>query len=96
MEVGDLVFYGSGISHVALYIGDGKVVHALNSNKGIVITDEIMIHRLVLEVIWNKIKEVIVLRNLRTVTLFFWQKLSKKEGYQQIAQRLSNNGGKCG
>lgn len=24
---------------VALYIGDGKVVHALNSNKGIVITD---------------------------------------------------------
>ena len=39
MEVGDLVFYGSGISHVALYIGDGKVVHALNSNKGIVITD---------------------------------------------------------
>ena len=39
MEVGDLVFYGSGISHVALNIGDGKVVHALNSNKGIVITD---------------------------------------------------------
>ena len=39
MEIGDLVFYGSGISHVALYIGDGKVVHALNSNKGIVITD---------------------------------------------------------
>ncbi len=39
IEVGDLVFYGSGISHVALYIGDGKVVHALNSNKGIVITD---------------------------------------------------------
>ena len=39
MEVGDLVFYGNGISHVALYIGNGKVVHALNSNKGIVITD---------------------------------------------------------
>ncbi len=39
IEVGDLVFYGGGISHVALYIGDGKVVHALNSNKGIVITD---------------------------------------------------------
>lgn len=39
MEVGDLVFYGSGISHVALYIGNGQVVHALNSNKGIVITD---------------------------------------------------------
>lgn len=40
METGDLVFYGAGgINHVALYIGDGKVVHALNSNKGIVITD---------------------------------------------------------
>ena len=39
IEVGDLVFYGGGISHVALYIGEGKVVHALNSNKGIVIMD---------------------------------------------------------
>lgn len=40
LETGDLVFYGTGgINHVALYIGDGKVVHALNSNKGIVITD---------------------------------------------------------
>lgn len=39
MEVGDLVFYGTGIYHVALYIGNGKVVHALNANKGIVITD---------------------------------------------------------
>lgn len=39
LEVGDLVFYGNGISHVALYIGNGKVVHALNSSKGIVITD---------------------------------------------------------
>ena len=39
MEVGDLVFYGVGIYHVALYIGNGKVVHALNANKGIVITD---------------------------------------------------------
>ena len=40
METGDLVFYGAGgINHVALYIGNGKVVHALNSNKGIVITD---------------------------------------------------------
>ena len=39
MEVGDLVFYGAGIYHMALYIGNGKVVHALNANKGIVITD---------------------------------------------------------
>ena len=41
IQPGDLLFYASGktINHVALYIGDGKVVHALNSNKGIVITD---------------------------------------------------------
>ena len=30
MQPGDLIFYGSGssISHVAMYIGDGKIVHA--------------------------------------------------------------------
>lgn len=40
MEPGDLIFYASGTTyyHVAIYIGDGNVVHALNSNKGIVIT----------------------------------------------------------
>lgn len=36
-KAGDLVFYGSGkrISHVALYIGNGKVVHASNEKYGI-------------------------------------------------------------
>lgn len=34
---GDLVFYGSGsrINHVAIYIGDGQVVHAANEKDGI-------------------------------------------------------------
>ena len=34
---GDLVFYsdGSGISHVAIYIGSGSIVHAANSSSGI-------------------------------------------------------------
>ena len=33
MLPGDLVFYGSSnyASHVAIYIGDGKIVHASNS-----------------------------------------------------------------
>ena len=33
MQPGDLLFYGSGgyASHVAIYIGDGKIVHASNS-----------------------------------------------------------------
>lgn len=37
--VGDLLFwdtYGEPPGHVALYIGDGQVVHALNERKGIV------------------------------------------------------------
>jgi len=40
-QIGDLVLYGYGgnISHVALYIGDNQVVHALNSNDGILITN---------------------------------------------------------
>ncbi|MEI4273763.1 C40 family peptidase [Klenkia sp. LSe6-5] len=33
---GDLVFYYSPVSHVAIYIGDGQVVHALNSSTGVV------------------------------------------------------------
>lgn len=39
MEVGDLVFYGGGISHVALYIGKGKIIHASTSASGIKISD---------------------------------------------------------
>ncbi len=38
---GDLLFYsdGGGISHVALYIGDGQIVHAATEDKGIIISD---------------------------------------------------------
>ena len=35
LEPGDLVFYGSGISHVALYIGNGQIIHASTSASGI-------------------------------------------------------------
>ena len=36
---GDLVFYGGGITHVAMYIGDNQIVHAANSNLGIIVSD---------------------------------------------------------
>ena len=40
LEPGDLVFYGSGyVDHVALYIGDGKIIHASNAATGIKISD---------------------------------------------------------
>ena len=39
LEPGDLVFYGNGISHVALYIGDGKIIHASTAATGIKISD---------------------------------------------------------
>ena len=39
LEPGDLVFYGNGISHVAMYIGDGQIVHAANSRLGIIVSD---------------------------------------------------------
>lgn len=37
MQPGDLIFYGSGrgINHVAMYIGNGKVVHASTERTGI-------------------------------------------------------------
>ena len=40
MQVGDLLFYsnGSRINHVAIYIGDGKVVHSSNERSGIKIS----------------------------------------------------------
>lgn len=40
-QIGDLVLYGydGQISHAALYIGNNQVVHALNSNVGIVVTN---------------------------------------------------------
>ena len=37
LQPGDLVFYYSGISHVGLYIGNGKIVHASNPRTGILI-----------------------------------------------------------
>lgn len=42
MKPGDLIFYGSKkhASHVAMYIGDGMIVHAANSKRGIT-TDKV-------------------------------------------------------
>ena len=41
LKKGDLVFYASGgsISHVAMYIGNGKIVHASNSRTGIIVSN---------------------------------------------------------
>ena len=39
LQPGDLIFYGDGISHVAMYIGGGSVVHASNSTNGIIISN---------------------------------------------------------
>ena len=39
---GDLIFYADGngvVFHVALYIGEGEVVHAANSRKGIIVSE---------------------------------------------------------
>lgn len=40
LKAGDLIFYGSKgvVGHVAMYIGDNKVIQALNAKKGICIT----------------------------------------------------------
>ena len=42
LQPGDLIFYANSngvVYHVAIYIGDGKVVHAANSRKGITISE---------------------------------------------------------
>ena len=41
LQPGDLIFYGSGssISHVAIYIGNGQIVHASNHRDGIKISN---------------------------------------------------------
>lgn len=41
LKAGDLVFYGKGktINHVAIYIGNGQVVHASNKREGIKISN---------------------------------------------------------
>ena len=40
MQPGDLIFYGNGkrINHVAMYIGDGQVVHASTERTGITVS----------------------------------------------------------
>ena len=40
MQPGDLIFYGNGsrINHVAMYIGDGQIVHASTERTGIKIS----------------------------------------------------------
>ena len=38
LQPGDLVFYYSPVSHVAIYIGDGKIVDAANSRTGVRVT----------------------------------------------------------
>ena len=38
LQPGDLVFYYSGITHVGMYIGNGKIVHAANPRTGISVT----------------------------------------------------------
>ncbi len=35
LQPGDLVFYYSGISHVGIYIGNGRIVHAANPTSGV-------------------------------------------------------------
>lgn len=40
LEPGDLIFYGGwGIGHVALYIGDQKIIHASTEQTGILVSD---------------------------------------------------------
>ena len=56
IEAGDLVFYGEGgIDHVALYIGDGKIVHASTAATGIKVSDYALPgSRLQLVRLWNR------------------------------------------
>jgi len=35
LQPGDLVFYYAGISHVGMYIGNGRIVHAANPTSGV-------------------------------------------------------------
>ena len=41
LKPGDLVFYarGGSVYHVAMYAGNGKIVHAANSRKGIILSN---------------------------------------------------------
>jgi peptidoglycan DL-endopeptidase CwlO len=40
LRPGDLIFYHSPISHVAMYIGDGRVVEAPNSGNNVRVRDD--------------------------------------------------------
>jgi cell wall-associated NlpC family hydrolase len=37
LQPGDLVFYYSPVSHVAIYIGGGRIVHAANPSTGVAV-----------------------------------------------------------
>jgi cell wall-associated NlpC family hydrolase len=43
VQPGDLILhqntYTAGLSHVGMYVGNGKMINALNENAGVVITD---------------------------------------------------------
>lgn len=39
LQPGDIISYYSGASHVAIYIGDGKIVHALNEGSPVQVND---------------------------------------------------------
>ena len=40
LQAGDLVFYfGSGAHHVGMYIGGGKMVHAANPRRDVLVSD---------------------------------------------------------
>lgn len=39
IQPGDLVFFGYDIGHVGIYVGDGRFVHAANTDQGIIISD---------------------------------------------------------
>jgi cell wall-associated NlpC family hydrolase len=38
LQPGDLVFYYSPVSHVAMYIGNGQIVHAANPSSGVMVS----------------------------------------------------------
>lgn len=40
-EPGDIIVFGSGSTadHTAIYVGDGKIIHALNEESGVVLSD---------------------------------------------------------
>ena len=41
IQPGDIICYGSSgkCTHVALYIGDGQIIHSANSRKGVIINN---------------------------------------------------------